>query len=533
MKRDRKTEGKLVLANLKVGEKTHRSTSKSILKLPPNIYEELPVGIAETSIEGKYINANAEFCRIVGYEREQLSSLSIQDIIFEEDYPVIDILYKQLVEGKISSYVVEKRYRRKEGTVVWVAAKRSIVSGSQGKALHTVVVALDISEIRREEKLREQLENLVQQRTVVLEEVIRSLQEEMARRIDHEGLWRSWAHIFEHADMGIATVFQDRYVKVNPAFARMHGYTAEELIGRSIYDLKAAESHADTRKQIRIAYEVGHNIYESIHLRKDGSTFPALIDTSIVRGDEGNVLYRALHVRDITEQKQAEKVLEESRQRLQELPRRLIEAQEEAARAIAAELHDRVGQNVSALKLNLTMIENQALHDLSAEKLAQLQDSIRLVDDTTRLVRDLLNELRPSALEEYGLKEALQSYIDEFTLRSGIKVVLDVANEPLPRLDPNLKITVLRIAQEALTNVARYAQANSAMLSLRLEHATIYLTVLDDGIGIEAAKRTTTPRISHGIKIMRERAEAFRGTVKVGPAEGRGTKVEAVIPMEA
>jgi PAS domain S-box-containing protein len=167
-----------------------------------------------------------------------------------------------------------------------------------------------------------QLENRVRQRTA-------ALQKEITERIQAEELLRSWAHIFQHADWGIATFLADNFVMVNPTFAKMHDYTSEELIGRSLYDVLAVESHADTREQIRITYEKGHHIYENKHIRKDGSTFPALVDSSIIRDSQGNVLYRAVSVQDITERKQAEEALNESHQRLQQLSRRLVEVQED------------------------------------------------------------------------------------------------------------------------------------------------------------------------------------------------------------
>ena len=318
---------------------------------------------------------------------------------------------------------------------------------------------------------------------------------------------------------------------VNPMFAKMHGYAVEELIGRSNSDVLAPESREETRKQIGIAYETGHHVYENIHLRKDGSTFPALIDTSVVRDSQGNVLYRALNIHDITEQRQAEEALKESRRYLQELSRRLVEVQEEERRAIARELHDRVGQNLSALNLNLSIMANQLSKDSNPQIDTRLGDSLKLIGETTRLVRNLLTELRPAVLDDFGLEAALRAYIDEFAPRYNIQVMLDVANQPFPHLNPSLEITLLRIAQEALTNIARHAQADKASLSLRLETNTVYLTVLDNGIGMEASQ-SESHRISHGLKIMRERAAAFGGSIKIESSPAKGTSVEASIPLE-
>ena len=530
IKRDRKVQGKQVSAHFKADEKIQRSTSKRSLRRSPIVYEQIPIGIAESSIQGKYIDANEEFCRIVGYEKEQLLALGIRDIIFEKDYPAVIKLYRQLAEGKIPSYTLEKRYVRKDGKVVWVEVKRSLVRGAHGEALYTVGAVLDVTRRKRkEERRRAQLEKRVQQRTAALQELVEVSRAEIAERMQAEKLLSSWAHIFEHADWGIATVFQDTFVMVNPTFAKMHGYTVEELIGCSIYQVLAPEGHAETREQIRIAYETGHHVYEEEHIRKDGGTFPALVDASVVRDNQGNILYRAISVQDITERKQAQAALEESRRRLQELSRRLIEVQEEERRMIARELHDRVGQNLSALKLNLTIMEQEPSPDPIPHGDPRLEDSLKLVDETTKLVRDLLDELRPATLDSHGLTAALQAYTAEFTSRYNVKVRLDITNEPFPRLNPKLEVALLRIAQEALINVAHHARADQAILSLRLENNIVSLAVLDNGVGMEASGGKAQ-HIGHGLKIMRERAEAFGGTVNMGPSEGKGAKVEVIIP---
>src|SRR5215216_2517407 len=229
MKNDRKALGKPVSTDLKIDSKNNRSTSKLSHKRPPIECDQIPIGIAESSLQGKYIDANEEFCQIVGYDKEQLLALGIQNIIFEEDYPVVNTLYTQLVEGKIPFYELEKRYVRKDGTIIWVEAKRSIVRNSRGKALHTIGAILDVSERKRnEERLREQLENRVRDRTVELQVTNEALRKEIVERIQAEDLLRSWAHIFEHAEWGIATVFKDTFVMVNPTFAKMHGYAVGE-----------------------------------------------------------------------------------------------------------------------------------------------------------------------------------------------------------------------------------------------------------------------------------------------------------------
>jgi signal transduction histidine kinase len=235
---------------------------------------------------------------------------------------------------------------------------------------------------------------------------------------------------------------------------------------------------------------------------------------------------------EINERKQAEEALRDSRQHLQVLSKRLVEVQEEERRAIARELHDRVGQTLAALNINLIIMNGQLPEEAIQRIGSRMSDSMQLTSEAIALVRNVMTDLRPAVLDDYGLQAALQSYIEEYKSRYSIDVLLDQPETAIPRLDPGLEMTVLRIAQEALTNVARHSQAGRAIVSLRLADHTTHLTVEDDGVGMEAPQGASRPD-SHGLKIMRERAEAFGGNIQVGAASGKGTRVEARIPVES
>jgi signal transduction histidine kinase len=223
-------------------------------------------------------------------------------------------------------------------------------------------------------------------------------------------------------------------------------------------------------------------------------------------------------------------VLQESRKRLQVLSQRLVQVQEEERRSLARELHDRVGQSLIALKLNLTIIQGELPTGHTEQLATRLADSIELVTEVIALVRDVMANLRPTLLDDYGLESALQTYVDEFQARYGIPVEFEKRTPPIPRLESNVEITILRISQEALTNIARHSRASRAVLSLRLDERQVHLTVEDDGIGIASPEGTRRTR-SHGLKIMQERAEALEGSLKIRSTPGKGTRIEVTIPL--
>ena len=164
MKTDRKIKAKKSSPKLKADTKVRRAASKpapSNGKHPPATYEHAPIGIVESSLEGRHLNVNEEFCRILGYEKAALLQRGIKDFTHEEDYPIDIKLHEQLVTGEIPFYRLEKRYVRKDGENIWVELTRSIVRDAHGKPLYTIGVVLDISERKHVERsLRESGERL-------------------------------------------------------------------------------------------------------------------------------------------------------------------------------------------------------------------------------------------------------------------------------------------------------------------------------------------------------------------------------------
>jgi signal transduction histidine kinase len=233
---------------------------------------------------------------------------------------------------------------------------------------------------------------------------------------------------------------------------------------------------------------------------------------------------------DITDNKRAEQALHESHARLRILSQRLVEVQEEERRALARELHDRVGQTLAALNINLIIINSQLSGEATEQIGTRMNDSMKLVAETIALVRDVMTDLRPAVLDDYGLEAALEAHLSKFIARYDIDTRFEKPEKPLPRLGPSLEMTLLRIAQEALMNIARHAQATQVSLSVQQEADTICMTIQDNGIGIQSWQEANRPG-SHGMTIMRERAEAFGGNLRVRSVPGQGTRIEAVIPL--
>ncbi len=217
-----------------------------------------------------------------------------------------------------------------------------------------------------------------------------------------------------------------------------------------------------------------------------------------------------------------------ARTRTQELAQRVAQIQEEERRALARELHDRVGQGLAALSVNLSILRAQLPGESDIAR-QRLNDSAQLVQDTVKAIRNVMTELRPLTLDDYGLDAAIREYAEQFARRHDIRVVFDPREQELPRLGGNREMTIYRVTQEALTNVARHARAHLVTLALTLDDA-VTLTIHDDGVGFAPApgeKRTG----GYGLEIMRERVETIGGKLTINSTPGAGTTIEARVPI--
>jgi PAS domain S-box-containing protein len=209
------------------------------------------------------------------------------------------------------------------------------------------------------------------------------------------------------------------------------------------------------------------------------------------------------------------------------LSRRLLTAHEEERRRLAVELHDELGQVLTAVKINLGSLERLSGRGSPD---SHLKEAIASVDRAMQSVRDLALDLRPSVLDDFGLPAALRWYVDRFARAAGLEA--HVAVEDIPRLEPELETACFRVAQEALTNVARHAQARNVWLGLRHDAAGLHLRVRDDGTGFDvgAAHDRAGAGASMGLLGMQERVSLLSGELEISSPALGGTEVRARFP---
>lgn len=204
------------------------------------------------------------------------------------------------------------------------------------------------------------------------------------------------------------------------------------------------------------------------------------------------------------------------------LSQRLLRAEESERRALSRELHDRVGQNLSALNLNLQLIRRQISLESAQRVSERLDEAQQLLQHTTRDVRNVMVDLRPPGLDDYGLATALRNYAERieasFPARLGVS-----GADPQPRLHADAEIALFRIAQEALNNAAKHAAARAVDVRLDVGERGVRMTIADDGAGFDPER--SRGGASWGLATMRERAEAVGALLRIDAAPGRGTRI--------
>jgi PAS domain S-box-containing protein len=319
---------------------------------------------------------------------------------------------------------------------------------------------------------------------------------------------------------------------VSPEYARTLGYAPEALEETNARWLERL--HPDDREVVGRAYDdyiAGRRADYRVEFRqhtKDGRWVWILSLGRLVAWDaEGRPLRMLGTHTDITARKLAEEELRESREQIRKLAFAQEQTRELERQRLAAELHDELGGALTAIKMDLSWLADRAHRD-AMDLGARAAEAMKLVDTTVDTVRRISAELRPGVLDDLGLAAAIQGQARDFQRRSGLPVTLS-GLDAVPPLDPGRALAVFRILQEALTNVARHANATQIAVTVAAPHARLQLQIRDDGGGPYAS--TARERSGLGILGMQERAAAWGGTVVIGENVPHGTVVTLDMPV--
>ncbi len=314
------------------------------------------------------------------------------------------------------------------------------------------------------------------------------------------------------------------YVEVNPAFEQLTGL--KNVVGKKVTEVIPGirESHPELFEAYgRVALTGQPERFELYFKPLESWLSIAVYSTEVG--------YFIAVFDNITERKRAEQILRDYTARLQTVSRKLLEVQEDERRRLARELHDQVGQVLTALKVNLQVIERQPA---AAPVALRIEECAQIADAALQQVRTLMLDLRPPQLDELGLAAALRTHAERVVTPANLALHFSAPAVP-PKMPPAIEIVCFRIMQEALTNILRHAGATNVWIELAAADDGLELTVRDDGKGFDLAEahQRATRGGSMGLLSMDERAALADGRVEISTAPGAGTTVRAMFPLQA
>ena len=321
---------------------------------------------------------------------------------------------------------------------------------------------------------------------------------------------------------------QGRIVRFNLAAEHLTGYKFSEVEGKYYWDLFLPPEEAGKAKDAFFYLEAGKFPYKSEEywLTKDSERRLIAWSNSFILDDQGWVEYYISTGIDITERKKVEQKLLKSQKELRSLSKYLQDVREGERKRISREIHDELGQTLTALKIDLAMLA-ESIPEKQKKLLDQTKSISELIDIILTTVKRISSDLRPGLLDDFGLVPAIEWQAAEFTKRTGTKCLLSLPDEEI-KIDQEHSTAIFRILQEALTNVTRHARATEVRISVSKTDREIRLTVKDNGIGIK--EKDISSSSSLGLIGIRERAQFFKGKVNIRSERDKGTTLKVSIP---
>jgi PAS domain S-box-containing protein len=460
------------------------------------------IGIVDR--HGRFILWNRRAAEIYGFSFAELTGKTAFDLYADAE-ELMRMLARLRQDGVVREHEIVMR--KKDGNVVPMDISISLLKDDQGCTMGSVCVARDLSE-------RKKAEAELKRAKEELDRYSRDLERQVKERTrEISSILRYTPSVVYIKNKG------GQYKLVNSRFAELFGVTNKEIQGKSDHEIFSRECadqlRANDQKVLRdmrpqqveeaIPQSDGIHVYLSVK-------FPLYDEEGAISGLCGIST-------DIT-------ALKKAQDQLRRLSGSIMNSQEKERRIIARELHDELGQLLTALRMDSVWIYGYLQkHDGKAAERAL--SMCNLIDHTIDEVRGLATRLRPGVLDDLGLIEALEWYITEFEKRTGIACIF--THRQAPEVDGIIATAAYRIAQEALTNVARHSFATQAQVTLQAEAGILTLAVVDNGRGFNIEELAESQCL--GLVGMRERAGLLGGSLEMRSRPGMGTQVYFRLPL--
>ena len=436
---------------------------------------------------------NDVYCRFFGKLQKEVIGKKWFPNVYPDD---VEMIKAKLMTMSPSNpvFIVENRVISRKGDVHWMQFVNRGFYDHTGNLLEIQAVGRDITKRKQAE------EALLKERDKAL------------AYLDIAGV----VIVVLNRDQSIAVI--------NKKGCEILGYDEPEIIGKKWFDNFLPERDRDQTRAVFSELIAGNiepvKYYENYVLTKDNKERLIAWYNSILRDDDGKIIATLSSGEDITERKKAEK-------RLHHLSSQLIKAQERERRRISLELHDEMGQALTAININLRSIEKELplnLGPLIKEKFVETQS---LVDEASEQIRELSHYLRPSMLDDLGLVPTLRWYLSEYSKRTDLDVQYKSINFE-ERPNQEVEIVVYRLVQESLNNIAKHAQAGKVLVRLERKEKEAVISIEDDGRGFDVNEVLASDDLKGriGIMGMQERVSTLGGRFSIKSRKGSGTSRE-------
>lgn len=504
-------------------------------------FENTNIGMALVGIDGRYLRVNHAMSAMFGYSRAELEKMAVFDLIYLADLQVSKDFRLQSLRGEIGSAQFELRKIHRNGTIVWIHVASSLMRDSQGKPLYFVSQVQDITVRKRtEEALRqahEELEQRVKERTEELRLTVSQLQAEATERQKAGEALRESEERFR----ALVTASSDVVYRMSPDWREML-----QLRGRDfIPDTQTPSQtwlqkyiHPDDQPHVLAAINEAirtKSVFELEHrIRRVDGSLGWTFSRAIPRLDQdGGIVEWFGAASDITARKLAEEALRESEQQLRYLASQIMAAQEKERKRIAMELHEGLGQSMSALKMYLRSIEQRLPSEAGRIK-QEFSDAQNLIIEMIEEVRRISQGLSPVLLENLGITAALKHLLEDLRKYQEVTISEDI-DDIRDLFSPQTEINLFRVFQEALHNIVKHAQATRISVTIKRHDDRVNFSIKDDGIGFDPQQIAARQKAGRGMGLaaMQERLRMIGARLKIVSQMGQGTEVSFSIHCDA
>ncbi|MDE3213066.1 MAG: PAS domain S-box protein, partial [Bacteroidota bacterium] len=482
------TERKMAEANLLESE----NRLKTILDNEPECVKLL-------NEKGELLEMNpAGLTMLEADSLEKVRGARVSSMLKEPYRSRFEAMIKNVFEGRDEK--MEFEITGLKGTHRWMETSAVPLRDAQGKIVSMLSVTRDISDRKNAEEVEKQL----------TQKVLKGA--EIAR--------------FGFIDWDL----ESNQVSLSQKVNEIYGIPEETLdCGEFIKSVVHPDDKGYVDEQLQMAIR-GYKEYNIDHRIIDGSGNVVWINAraELIRDTEGKPVRMFGTVLDITETKNAELQIKAYNERLRQLTAHLQRIREEERKRIGREIHDELGQQLTAIKMDIAWIEKHVENPQPAVR-TKLRNMIELLDGSNQSVRKILNELRPTILDNNGLVEAMEYHARQFTSSTYIPVLFRYVDQDM-ELNEQTSTCIFRVFQESLTNIMKYAQATEVRISIAIKFGKVLVAIEDDGIGFDLREIDT--KNTFGIIGMRERVRAMGGDFEVESKPGKGTRISIILPHQ-